>query len=542
MFYILILNNVLFIMFSRDEKEDTEALRTKGNNYMQDKQYLKAVDAYTKAIEQSPNNLVLLSNRAEAFIKLGYFNTALLDCDEVLKGNPDALLKQKTLYRKARALEQLAENEEDLIKVKEIYDKLETKINTESLEEKFRNIKGQYNIKEIYDYEKECMNTIFGKKYYLDSLNKEIKYTSYCNNESIEMDYSEERGVFWKAKKEIKAGTLLIVEKPIMSTYMAEIKRYRGTFDKFKDMGFSSNEIALTIIATFIKDMMKYPADGEYITKKITQLSTQKTSKYKIEKRQEEYNIKDEDVLKEIISNNAILTIRTDKKKIAPNELSYGLYLKSSFFNHSCLPNCFYFGVANLLFVKAIDNIKEGEELTISYIEPKPLYQRRNEMNKWNFQCNCKLCQYEVEVCDKDAYFNVYEAYVKIQNIMTQNNINTYNEIEDKLNVALQDDIKVIFDSLIMQNVIDYETEQYKFINFIFYKAVGTILGHIDKYKNYANFCFEKAYEAIRKISMRERYDIITHWIILCKGIMFPLKIHELEVIANKDEEVLFNL
>ena len=80
-------------MFSRDEKEDTEALRTKGNNYMQDKQYLKAVDAYTKAIEQSPNNLVLLSNRAEAFIKLGYFNTALLDCDEVLKGNPDALLK-----------------------------------------------------------------------------------------------------------------------------------------------------------------------------------------------------------------------------------------------------------------------------------------------------------------------------------------------------------------------------------------------------------------------------------------------------------------
>ena len=31
-------------MFSRDEKEDTEALRTKGNNYMQDKQYLKAVD------------------------------------------------------------------------------------------------------------------------------------------------------------------------------------------------------------------------------------------------------------------------------------------------------------------------------------------------------------------------------------------------------------------------------------------------------------------------------------------------------------------
>ena len=93
-----------------------------------------------------------------------------------------------------------------------------------------------------------------------------------------------------------------------------------------------------------------------------------------------------------------------------------------------------------------------------------------------------------------------------------------------------------------MQNVIDYETEQYKFINFIFYKAVGTILGHIDKYKNYANFCFEKAYEAIRKISMRERYDIITHWIILCKGIMFPLKIHELEVIANKDEELLFNL
>jgi hypothetical protein len=61
-----------------------------------------------------------------------------------------------------------------------------------------------------------------------------------------------------------------------------------------------------------------------------------------------------DDNIRDIISTNAILTLRNDRKKISPIELCYGLYINSSFFNHSCDPNCFYFGIANLLIVKAI--------------------------------------------------------------------------------------------------------------------------------------------------------------------------------------------
>lgn len=530
-------------MFSREEKEkeDVEVLKLKGNNYMTDKQYLKAVSAYTSALEQSHNNPILLSNRAEAFIKLGYFSTALVDCEEVLKLSPEKTVKEKTLYRKARALEQLATSESDLQKVKEIYNSLETKVNTDLLETKIQNINGKYNIKDIYDYETECMNIINAKKYYLDSLNKEFKFFSYCDENSIELDFNEEKGVFWKAKQDIKAGTLILAEQPLVSTYTAEIKKFSSTFDKFKDMGFGSNEIALEIIYTFIKDRMKYEKENEYITKKISQLSTSSTSKYPLSRREEEYKFSD-DNLKEIISNNAILTVRTNKKKIAPLDLCYGLYIKGSFFNHSCLPNCFYYGVANFMFVKTVSDVKKGEELTLSYIEPKPLYERRNEMNKWNFICKCRLCENEVTMCDKESYLDVFEAYVKIQNILTKNEIQGYEAIEDKLIIALQDDIKTIFDNLILKNVIDYEEEKLKFFNFIFFKAVGTVLGHIEKFKSYANFCFEKAYDLVKNISIRERYDIITHWLILCKNYIFPLKVHELMEIKKRDEKFLFDI
>ena len=92
-----------------------------------------------------------------------------------------------------------------------------------------------------------------------------------------------------------------------------------------------------------------------------------------------------DDNIRDIISTNAILTLRNDRKKIAPFELCYGLYINCSFFNHSCDPNCFYYGIANMLIVKTIKDIKKGEELTVSYIEPKPAYMRKNEISKWEF-------------------------------------------------------------------------------------------------------------------------------------------------------------
>ena len=94
--------------------EDFATLKQQGNTYMQDHQYLKAVNKYTKALSKlsSENNNeiinknIILSNRAEAFIKLGYFYSGLNDCDNVLNSSEiEENIKKKILFRKARCLE-----------------------------------------------------------------------------------------------------------------------------------------------------------------------------------------------------------------------------------------------------------------------------------------------------------------------------------------------------------------------------------------------------------------------------------------------------
>ena len=88
-----------------------------------------------------------------------------------------------------------------------------------------------------------------------------------------------------------------------------------------------------------------------------------------------------------------------------------------------------------MLIVKAIKDIKKGEELCVSYIEPKPMALRKNELLKWDFTCDCKYCKQEAEICDKDEYFNIFETYIKIQNIMVTHGITSFESLENNFTV-----------------------------------------------------------------------------------------------------------
>ena len=551
--------------FDSGKNDDFLTLKMQGNTYMQDKQYLKAVKRYTGALYKLPpiessnqedikNRLITLSNRAEGFLKLGYFYSSLKDCEEILEQHKqhlsllDTTQKDKVIYRKGRSKEQLATTLEDIEKINEIYDQMseesKTKFNIDTikktLNEKKNNMQGKYNKKELLAYEKSCMDTINAKKYYLDSLNKEFKNTNYFNSDLIQESFNETRGVHYIAKSDIKEGTLLIVEIPILSIYESEIKKFSSTFEKFQKMGFTHNELAIEILFTLFKDRIEFEEEKNHLLNKITQLSTLKNGKMTKEERIKSFELKDDNI-KEVISNNAILTIRNEKKKIAINELCYGLYVNCSFFNHSCNPNCFYFGIANMVIVKAIKDIKKGEELTVSYIEPKPMALRKNELLKWDFTCDCKYCKQEAAICDKDEYFNVFETYIKIQNIMVTHKITSFETLEIQFSVDLQDDIYIMIQKLIENKKFGWEEEKLKFLYFIFFKTVGVVMGHVQKQKSFANYMFEKAYDCVKFVSKREKYELISSWLALCDEQLFKLKKIELEQEMNELYELLYN-
>ena len=553
--------------FDSGANDDFLTLKMQGNTYMQDKQYLKAVKRYTGALTKLPpiekssqeeikNRLITLSNRAEGFLKLGYFYSSLKDCEEILTTNNqylsllDTTQKDKIIYRKGRCKEQLATNLEDIKKVNEIYgqmsDESKNKFNIEDikkyLNEKKNNMEGKYNKKELLSYEKSCMDTINAKKYYLDSLNKEFKNTSYFNKNLIEENYNNTKGVHYIAKEDIKEGTLLMVEIPLVSIYEAEIKKFSSTFEKFEKMGFSSNELAFEILFTIFKDRIEFDEEKKYLINQISQLSclSLKNGNLSKEERMKKFKYNDDD-MKDIISNNAILTIRNDRKKIEPTELCYGLYINCSFFNHSCEPNCFYFGIANMLIVKAIKDIKKGEELTVSYIEPKPMALRKNELLKWDFTCDCKYCKQEAEICDKDEYFNIFETYIKIQNIMVTHGITSFEQLEIKFSADLQDDIYIMIQKLIEKKKFGWNEEKLKFLYFIFFKCVAVVMGHIEKQKSFSNYLFEKAYDCVKYVSKREKYELISNWLILCEQQIFKLKKIELEQEINEIYDLLYS-
>ena len=553
--------------FDSGVNDDFLTLKMQGNTYMQDKQYLKAVKRYTGALTKLPpienssqddikNRLITLSNRAEGFLKLGYFYSSLKDCEEILTNNKqnlsllDTTQKDKIIYRKGRCKEQLATNLDDINKVNDIYDQMseesKKKFNIEdikkNLNEKKNNMEGKYRKKDLLSYEKSCMDTINAKKYYLDSLNKEFKNTSYFNKNLIEESYNSTKGVHYVAKEDIKEGTLLIVEIPLVSVYEAEIKKFSSTFEKFQKMGFSSNELAFEILFTIFKDRIEFDEEKKYLINQISTLSclSLKNANMSKEERMKKFKFNDDD-MKDIISNNAILTIRNERKKITPTELCYGIYINCSFFNHSCEPNCFYFGIANMLIVKAIKDIKKGEELTVSYIEPKPMALRKNELLKWDFTCDCKYCKQEAEICDKDEYFNVFETYIKIQNIMVTHGITSFEQLEIEFSVDLQDDIYIMIKKLIEKKKFGWNEEKLKFLYFIFFKCVAVVMGHIEKQKSFANYLFEKAYDCVKYVSKREKYELISNWLILCDQQIFKLKQFELEQEINEIYDLLYS-
>jgi len=76
-----------------------------------------------------------------------------------------------------------------------------------------------------------------------------------------------------------------------------------------------------------------------------------------------------------------------------------GIYVRNSFFNHSCQPNVNYWVVENSLRVECTASfpVKKGEELNISYIDTaQDLTARREKLlESYLFTCDCVRCTRE---------------------------------------------------------------------------------------------------------------------------------------------------
>ena len=71
-----------------------------------------------------------------------------------------------------------------------------------------------------------------------------------------------------------------------------------------------------------------------------------------------------------------------------------GVWIQASYINHSCDPNCEVSFHGDLLVLRALRDIKDGEQLFLNYVPLKVSKSKRREMLKanWGFECHCGAC------------------------------------------------------------------------------------------------------------------------------------------------------
>ncbi|PTB66314.1 TPR-like protein [Trichoderma citrinoviride] len=79
--------------------EDAESYKTAGNRFFKEKNYAKAIEQYSKAVDLFPNSATYLSNRAAAYMSNGQYEAALDDCSRAAELDPN---NAKVLLRLAR--------------------------------------------------------------------------------------------------------------------------------------------------------------------------------------------------------------------------------------------------------------------------------------------------------------------------------------------------------------------------------------------------------------------------------------------------------
>eukprot|EP00808_Paulinella_micropora_P030318 g7759.t1 len=74
-----------------------------------------------------------------------------------------------------------------------------------------------------------------------------------------------------------------------------------------------------------------------------------------------------------------------------------GLWIRPSMFNHSCVPNCMYQPVNDMMFIHTTRDVAENEELCLPYMDvSQPFAERTKHFASWNqgegFVCQCERC------------------------------------------------------------------------------------------------------------------------------------------------------
>lgn len=365
--------------------------KEEGNASLKRKELLDAHAKYTKGLSilekggASTDKLAhdIHRNRAHVNLQLSRMDEAKTDGIAAVTNIDDARhkdLDSKAYFRAACAAYNLGQWQE----AKELFSKQKSlapsdkdaATNLEKLEARLREQQtGEYNFDKI--------------RAGLSKLRPRADVADYDGQTERKESKGHGYGLF--ATKDITAGSIILCEKALHIVWSHEADGWTALTVDARDSQTRVQPVGLT--KALVAKLMSNPSQIEKATSLFGDhvgLGQQLLSK-------DGSPVVDAFQIHDIVSRNAFgpgQTFATGKQdgRVA----STGLWVRSAYINHSCIPNAKKDSVGDLMIFYATRDIKAGEEIVHCYAEAIDLQDRAaNLKTTWGFDCDCRLCKAE---------------------------------------------------------------------------------------------------------------------------------------------------
>ncbi|KLO07467.1 hypothetical protein SCHPADRAFT_894622 [Schizopora paradoxa] len=351
--------------------------------------WLSSAICFTNSIKYGFDVQVSRLNRAEVYLRLGWNNSALHDAQVSFKsGTLTDDLKRKAVVRMVKALYAMGRYREVLETASSLEgDKLVCEWITRANQRIEEQNTGNYDWLQLF---KDGKNVNFSPD-----------IADFTGPIEVKTNSNGLRGTY--VTRDVKVGELLMFHKPAFCVSLADAEKKKG------DSGFlwtslpklrasnARDELQLyckavqciwddrnmynTLLALYGGDTVAEPKT--YPPPFIATPPLKHPTRPCVDI--------DVDYLQGVVLSNSF---ESDSWK--------GLYVAPSLLNHSCAPTARREFIGNAFALRAIQDMKKGEELTLTYIEPHVSYDERRfrMMKSWRFSCECIVCQAD----DEDGY------------------------------------------------------------------------------------------------------------------------------------------
>ncbi|KAI0375881.1 hypothetical protein BV20DRAFT_933313 [Pilatotrama ljubarskyi] len=370
-----------------------EAWQQRGNDYFKASQWFLAAFAYSYALALDHNAIVLRLNRAEAYVRLGYYSGAAHDAQDVLnKVAVSDAFTDKALFRLAKARygrHEFRAAEEDFLRWQGNH------ANDASAESWLARCRARLRESEAGTYDWTILFRSAKRKIRVDAAN-------FFGSVEVRPIDNRGGGRGMVATQDLKTGDLLLVAKPFVSVYASDLptNQFVVTLDLLSKSSMERTDSLL--LACLVEKIYGNPdshdevfhlyAGSEYPAPPV-HYPPPRSTPVEVDLLEPKVDI-DIAQLEAICTYNNFCPFRLDGPRVDEVAKPAGLYTLASMFNHSCIANAIWYCIGDLMIIRAAEPIKAGTEVTIPYSVEESYIDRQAVLRKHMLDsCSCRLCE-----------------------------------------------------------------------------------------------------------------------------------------------------